>query len=280
MKNDKLVIKFKSISYLGDSVGNDIKIEVKIRGQIFTFNPPIKLNRILDLNSEIFNFDFISDKFEENVNIKVIEKDIIFDDVGEINQKIDINLSNNETQEFAFETRVQEIGTNFHKVTAIFKIVLVFEKASFEQKQIIISKIREQAKSHDIDPDFSVALAFCESKFNPLAISSTGALGIFQLTGITRDQLKKNLNFIINNNELFDIDKNIVGGIIYLAWIWKRYKGKQNEYEKTVAAWNAGRTVIPVSGPITFTKIKDFKKQAEAKQLVNCVMSNWKKKNE
>lgn len=280
MKNDKLVIKFKSMSYLGDSVGNDINVEIKIREQIFTFNPPIKLNSILDLNSEIFYFEFISDKFEENVNIKVTEKDIIFDDVGEINQKIYINLSNNETQEFTFETTVQEIGTNFHKMTAIFKIVLVFEKASFEQKQIIISKIVEQAKIHDIDPDFAVALAYSESKLDPLAISPTGAIGIFQLTGITRIQLSKNLNFSIGNNELFDIDKNITGGIIYLAWIWKRYKGKQDQYEKLIAAWNAGPSYIPLNGPIIFDKIPKPKKRAEAKELISRVMSNWKKKNE
>lgn len=280
MKNDKLVIKLKGISYLGDSVGNDINVEIKIRDQVFKFNPPIKLNSTLGLNSEIFHFDFTSDKFEENVNIKVTEKDIIFDDVGEINQKININLSNNEIQEFTFETRVQEIGTNFHKMTAIFKIVLVFEKASFEQKQIIISKIIEQAKIHDIDPDFAVALAYCESKFDPLAISKTKAKGVFQLTTITLTQLNKNLNFFINKNEVFDIDKNITGGIIYLAWIWKRYKGKKDEYEKLIAAWNAGPSTVPVNGPITFAKIKGLKKRAEAKQLVACVMNNWKKKND
>lgn len=276
MENDRLIIKFKSISYLGDSVGNDINIEIKIRDQIFTFNPPIKLNSTLGLNSEIFHFDFVSDKFEENVRIKITEKDILFDDVGEINQKIIVDLSKNELQESVFVIKVKELGTNLRSVTAVFKITLIFEKASYEQKQIIISKIREQAKLHDIDPDFAVALAYCESKFDPLAISKTKAKGVFQLTTITRTQLKK-LNFIIGNNEIFDIDKNIIGGIIYLAWIWKRYKGKKDEYEKLIAAWNAGRSLIPVNGSITFSKIKDLKKRAEAKQLVDCVMSNWKK---
>ncbi|MEK9135044.1 MAG: hypothetical protein AAB451_01990, partial [Patescibacteria group bacterium] len=74
--------------------------------------------------------------------------------------------------------------------------------------------------------------------------------------------------FVIGDNEVFDIDKNIIGGVIYLSWIWKRYKGKEDEYEKLIAAWNAGRSVIPVNGPITFTKIKGLRKRAEAKQLV------------
>jgi len=181
MKRDKVIIKLKSINYSGDSVGNDIVLEIKILNQIFTFNPPIKLNETLELNNEI------------------------------------------------------------------------------------------------IRSDLTVALAYCESKFDPLAISKTGAKGIFQLTGITRTQLRNKLNFDIGENELFDIDKNITGGIIYLSWIWKRYKGKQDEYEKFIAAWNAGRSVIPMNGPITFTKIKDVKKRAEAKQLVACVITNWKK---
>ncbi|MEI6280554.1 MAG: transglycosylase SLT domain-containing protein [bacterium] len=279
MKNDKIIIKFKNISYLGDSVGDDINVEIKIRDQVFTFNPPLKLNSALDLNSEIFQFDFTLDKFEENINIKVTEKDILFDDIGRINQKISIDLSKNELQEFVFEIKVKELGTNLRPVTAIFKIVLIFEKASYEQKQIIISKIREQAKIHDLDPDFVVALAFCESSFNPLAVSKTGAKGIFQLTGIARAQLKK-LDFSIGDNELFDIDKNIIGGIIYLAWVWKRYKGKQDQYEKLIAAWNAGRSYIPLNGPVTFNNIPKPKKREEVKQLIACVMSNWKKKNE
>lgn len=277
MKKDKVVIKLKSITYLGDSIGDDISVEIKILDKIFTFTPPIKLKENLVLNSEILRFDLVADKFEENISIKITEKDFLFDDIGKIDQKINVDFSKEQSNEFSFEVKVQELGTNFRKVTALFQIVLVIETASFEQKEIIISKIREQAKLHNIDPNLAVTLAFCESKFDPLAISPTGAIGIFQLTRITRDQLTENLNFVITKNESFEVDKNIAGGIIYLSWIWKKYKGKQDEYQKLIAAWNAGPSVIPANGPITFNKITKPEKRVEAKQLVACVITNWKK---
>ena len=277
MKKDNVIIKLKSITYSGESVGNDIELEIKIRDQIFTFTPPLKLNDTLFLNSEIFRFDSVTNKFEENITIKITEKDFLFDDVGKTDQKIKVDLNKEQPKEFVFEIKVQEFGTNFRKVIAVFKIILIVETTSFEQKEIIILKIKEQAKIYDIDPDLAVTLAYCESKFDPLAISITGAIGVFQLTGITRKQLKNKLNFEIGDKESFDLDKNITGGVIYLAWIWKRYKGKRDQYQKLIAAWNAGPSVIPANGLIAFDKIKSLKKRLEAKQLVTCVITNWKK---
>lgn len=356
MNNEKITIKLKDIHYSGQSVGDDIVVEVKIRDEVFTFSPKIKLNDVLDFNKEIFIFDFNKDKFEEIIKIKITEKDFIFDDIGEINEKIFADFSSAKSQSFTFDVKVNEIGTNFRKVTAMFGVTLVFEKteknlllgkvalypdieqsdfvnlraeanpkskevaklkngdeleileikldgtyvqnksrvwykiryqesmgyilSSFvevagEERENIISKIIEKAKIIGIDSNFAVALAGCESHYKPYATSHTGARGIFQLTRDALIQLNEKLDYKIdykNDTEVYDIDKNIEGGIRYLTWVWNMYKDEQDKIEKTVAAWNAGQGNIPTKGPITFEHIKKLKKRSEAKNLVECVM--------
>ena len=81
-------------------------------------------------NSYLVRKNIASFKVRET---KVTEKDFLSEDVGAINQKISVDLSKQESQDFSFEVKVKEIGTNFRTFTAVFKIILVFETGSFEQ---------------------------------------------------------------------------------------------------------------------------------------------------
>ncbi len=157
-------------------------------------------------------------------------------------------------------------------------ILSSFVEISGQERDVVIFKIKEQAKTKNIDPDFAVALAGCESHYKPYAVSKSGALGIFQLTGIVRTDLEQRFNLKISEDECFDVDKNITAGLTYLQWLLGVYRGTKDEYKKVAAAWNAGKSLIPVNGSIVYEHIKDLKKREEAKNLVNCVEQNKKTK--
>jgi soluble lytic murein transglycosylase-like protein len=53
----------------------------------------------------------------------------------------------------------------------------------------IESLIRAKALEYGVDPDIAVKIAIVESGGNPNAVSSTGAIGIFQFTGDTANRM-------------------------------------------------------------------------------------------
>ncbi len=82
-----------------------------------------------------------------------------------------------------------------------------------------------------------------------------------------------------NKEESLDADKNIEAGIIYLKWLFGIYGGAQDEYKKVTAAWNAGRSLIPSEGAISFDGIEDLSQRKQAQELVSRVELNMEKKN-
>lgn len=70
----------------------------------------------------------------------------------------------------------------------------------------IEERIRFFSEKHDLDPEIALKMAQMESGGNPNAISSTGAIGIYQFTGRTASEIG------ITNR--FDPNQNIEGGIV------------------------------------------------------------------
>ncbi len=124
----KIILKLKSIKYSGDSIGDDIKLEIIIRNKIFTLDKSIKPGSVQEINKEIAQFEILNNLFEENVTIRVTEKDLIFDDTAQINQKIKFNLDSETSKEFEFEIKIQEMRETLRKVTATFLITLSIDQ--------------------------------------------------------------------------------------------------------------------------------------------------------
>lgn len=79
----------------------------------------------------------------------------------------------------------------------------LLEKLNDEQRSIAEKVIAESLKQK-VNPNFSLLLVMQESRFNPNATSSKGAVGVMQLMPETAKGLKVDLN---------DVDQNIEGGI-------------------------------------------------------------------
>lgn len=88
--------------------------------------------------------------------------------------------------------------------------------------------IADVAQQYGVDPSVALELATVESGLNPSAVSSKGAVGLFQVLPSTAGMAAA---------QLMDPATNIGAGIAYLASLLGQYGG---DYSKALAAYNWG----------------------------------------
>jgi soluble lytic murein transglycosylase len=102
--------------------------------------------------------------------------------------------------------------------------------------------IARQAKTHRLDPDLLQGLIREESRFNPRARSSTGALGLTQLMPATARQVAASLKLsAVGEQTLLQPAENVRLGAAYLGQLLKHFGGNA---AFAVAAYNAGPSAV------------------------------------
>ncbi len=118
------------------------------------------------------------------------------------------------------------------------KYVLVMrEKRITFRYDIDVNKFDEfisnSSNKHNIDPALVRAVIKAESNFNHRAVSPVGAQGLMQLMPATASQLQV--------DDAFHPEKNIEGGVRYLSYLIKLYRGNLT---LALAAYNAGEGAV------------------------------------
>jgi len=93
----------------------------------------------------------------------------------------------------------------------------------------------------NVDPALVLAVIRQESEFHTKATSPAGAMGLMQIMYPTAQNISKILDIQINQQSLYTPQVNIEIGCYYLYKLLKRYN---NNYVLTIAAYNAGPTVV------------------------------------
>ncbi|MDY0041390.1 MAG: lytic transglycosylase domain-containing protein [Desulforhabdus sp.] len=101
------------------------------------------------------------------------------------------------------------------------------------------SYIRAVSKKHGIDFHLVKALIRAESKFNHLAVSPKGAMGLMQVMPATADHM--------GISDPFNPEENIEGGVRYLKWLMQVF---DNDLNLALAAYNAGPTTVKRYGGV------------------------------
>lgn len=119
-------LKVTKIKYRGDSVGDDIVVQVSCLGSNLDVKKKIKNKS--EVKTDAIVGEFVTDQksFILPVNIKIIERDILFNDI--VGKKIDLNvdLDNYLTQISTHEILVKELRSPSSKGgrTGIFEVTL------------------------------------------------------------------------------------------------------------------------------------------------------------
>jgi len=96
-------------------------------------------------------------------------------------------------------------------------------------RAMIIQIILQASAAEGQDPVLVIAVAMAESRLDPFAVSSRGAMGLMQLMPETARR------FGCKNP--FDVYQNAIGGARYLGFLLNRYDGN---VRLALAAYNAG----------------------------------------
>ncbi len=98
--------------------------------------------------------------------------------------------------------------------------------------------IRAHAREHGLDPALMAAVIYQESKFRPTARSTSGAIGLMQLTPSTAHGIAvRTGGHAFRTNDLYDPEINIRYGAWYLANLFAKYHSER----LVLAAYNAGQ---------------------------------------
>ncbi len=101
------------------------------------------------------------------------------------------------------------------------------------------AEIRAAAAASGVEEAVVRAIIHAESAFNPLALSRAGAQGLMQLMPATARRF--------GVSDAFNAGQNIQGGVQYLAWLLKRYKG---DLTLAAAGYNAGEGAVDRYGGV------------------------------
>ena len=121
-------LKLLKIKYSGNSIGDDIRVEIQALGKFLRVDKIIKVGTTVEINREVGGFETDQKSLKFNTQIVVIEKDLLFNDVGQTNLEIKIDATIYERQEFSREIEIKETRSIFGKIwgnrTAVFEIIL------------------------------------------------------------------------------------------------------------------------------------------------------------
>jgi soluble lytic murein transglycosylase len=136
--------------------------------------------------------------------------------------------------------------------------------------------VRVHAREHNLDPALVAAVIYQESKFRTSAKSSSGAIGLMQLTPDTaRGIAIRTHGSQFHTADLYDAEINIRYGSWYLANLFHKYGSER----LVLAAYNAGQGNVDhwrANGePIQFSETRAY--VAHVEHLQNVYRDAWAK---
>jgi soluble lytic murein transglycosylase len=136
--------------------------------------------------------------------------------------------------------------------------------------------VRVHAREHHLDPALLAAVIYQESKFNSDAKSSSGAIGLMQLTPATaRGIAIRTHGSAFHTQDLYNPEINIRYGAWYLDNLFQKYGSER----LVLAAYNAGQGNVDrwrANGePIQFPETKAYVERVE--DLKQIYRDAWRK---
>lgn len=121
-------LKLSKIKYSGDSIGDDIRVEIETLGKFLCVDKRVSVGTTAQINQTVAIFETDQKIFKFNAQVSIIEKDFLFNDVGNRAVDIEVNTLNTKSQNFLYKIEIKETRSIFGKFwggkTATFEIIL------------------------------------------------------------------------------------------------------------------------------------------------------------
>lgn len=102
--------------------------------------------------------------------------------------------------------------------------------------------VEKYATQYHVEPSLVYAVIFCESGFDPNAVSSANARGLMQVTEDTAIWAAKQIDGIdVDTLQITDPETNIQIGCWYLGWLLEKFDGNT---QTSLAGYNAGHNKV------------------------------------
>ncbi|MGK5093939.1 hypothetical protein WDW89_18240 [Deltaproteobacteria bacterium TL4] len=119
-----IILKWVGLKYSGDSIGRDLRIEMEVPKHFLGINKKLSPGKSVALNKEIGQFFTSQPSFSLPVQIRVIERDPVFNDVGSLHTTIQVDLNDSSPQRSTHPIKVEEFGGLLGKNVAVFQVTL------------------------------------------------------------------------------------------------------------------------------------------------------------
>ena len=122
---------------------------------------------------------------------------------------------------------------------AIFCMIVYDLKEPIMKKIYVIEysdSVEKYSTEYNVDKHLIYAIIKAESNFEKDAVSSKGAKGLMQLMNSTAEDIAKELDINLDEDDILDPDINIMLGTKYISDLIEKY----NSIELALTAYNAG----------------------------------------
>ena len=122
MANKLVSLRLVSLYYGGESIGDDLTIEVRAADRMASVGKKLSAGQSVLLNRVIGRWVVTEAAFSIPLILRVVERDPVFDDVGELTTSLSVNLAQQGPQHFTYNIQVQEnLGVRSEKA-AVFAV--------------------------------------------------------------------------------------------------------------------------------------------------------------
>lgn len=121
------LIKLASIQYDGESIGDDIRIEVQTEDNLIFVEKKIPKGSVIQLNKKIAELTTTNSLITLPITMRVIEKDVLFNDVGSAKGMLKIVFNDSTPQKFLYQIKVKESKGFITRRRAVFILALEAE---------------------------------------------------------------------------------------------------------------------------------------------------------
>jgi hypothetical protein len=123
--NTKLVtLHLLDLTYEGQSIGSNLTVEAELSGQFVSVNKKVAVGQTVNLNCEIGQFQTAGNEFLVAGTVRVMERDPVFNDLGQTKVNFRFPIAGNQTQDFELLIPVVETGRPGSEREAVFLVRL------------------------------------------------------------------------------------------------------------------------------------------------------------